>query len=118
MTRSATLRGIAALVAGLHLCVAGAGPIVHAIASDVSDVGTGRATWSANGPGASRPLHDPRACAICLLQAGGFAPTSVQPPAFATRDSAVVPPTISQAPRAFPPQWRILQRPPPSSLMA
>ena len=115
LTRSATLRGFAALFAALHLTVAAAGPIAHAA---FSDVGTGRATWSSDGSGASRPLHDPSACEICVLQAGGFAPTSAQPLALATRDTGVEPPAVSQAPRALPPRWRILQRPPPSSLMA
>ena len=115
LTRSATLRGCAALLAALHLTVAAAGPIVHAIAGDA---GTGTATWSTAASGASRPLHDPNACAICLLQAGGFAPTSVPPLALATGDAGVEPPAVPQAPRALLPQWRILQRPPPSSLMA
>lgn len=114
-TRSATLRRFAALFAALHLTVAAAGPIAHAA---FGDVGTGRAAWSSEGSGAGRHLHDPSACVICVLQAGGFAPTSVQPLALATRDTGVEPPAVLQAPRALLPRWRILQRPPPSSLMA
>lgn len=114
-TRSATFRGCAALFAALHLTVAAAGPIVHSIASNAGTVG---AAWSADGTRASRPLHDPGACAICVLQAGRFAPSSIQPLALVARDTGVEPPTVPQAPRALLPQWRILQRPPPSSLMA
>jgi hypothetical protein len=115
LTRSATLRGCAALLAALHLTVAAAGPLAHALAGDA---GTGRVAWSAAAPGASRPLHDPSACAVCLLQAGGFVPTSVQPLDLAARDAGVEPPAVLPATRAFPPQWRILPRPPPSSSMA
>jgi hypothetical protein len=115
LTRSATLRRFAALFAAAHLTVAAAGPIVHAA---FSNVGTGRATWSSEGPGAGRHLHDPNACVLCTLQAGGFAPASAQPLALATRDTGVEPPAVSQVPRALPPRWRILQRPPPSSLLA
>ena len=115
MTRSATLRGCAALLAALHLTVAAAGPLVHA---PPATPGRGASAWSAAGSGASRPLHDPNACAVCLLQAGGFAPTSVQLLDLATRDAGVAPPAALPAPRAQVPQWRILQRPPPSSLMA
>jgi hypothetical protein len=115
LSRSAALRACAAFLAALHFTVAAAGPMVHAIAGDA---GTGRAAWSPAESGASRPLHDPNACAVCLLQAGGFAPTSAQPLALATRDAGVEPATIPQAPRALLPQWRILQRPPPSLPMA
>jgi len=115
LTRSATLRALAALFAAVHLTLAAAGPIVHAASSDI---GTGRATWSSEGSGASRPLHDPNECVICVLQAGGFAPTSVQPLALVTRDTGVKPPAVSQAPRALAPRWRILQRPPPPAMMA
>ena len=115
LTRSATLRALAALFAAVHLTVAAAGPIVHAASSDV---GTGRATWSSEGSGAGRHLHDPNACAICVLQAGGFAPTSAQPLALVTRDTGIEAPAVPQAPRALAPRWRILQRPPPPVVMA
>jgi len=115
LTRSATRRRCAALLAALYLTLATAGPIVHGA---LGDIGTGRATWSSEGSGAGRHLHDPNACALCTLQAGGFAPTAVQPLALATWDARVERPAVPQAPRVFLPLWRILQRPPPSPLMA